>query len=221
MKKIAIFASILSSFLPVLLCLFVTGCKNEPEIVEPVQTSVPSKSDREGARGRKKGATATPEEVAVDRSKEFTPAPTPTPTPSPTPLPEPDVLMATNMHADNGTTDSYGGWCLWANGALQVDGYHIEFPVRSVGIEMRGDKAENVWPEVDLNMYNRTESKNYFPFVRDFITTSGYQEMRIPQDPPLAPGDYLITFRFYNNFVPAEKPGEDRNAYLRKLTFYP
>lgn len=147
------------------------------------------------------------------------------PTPSPTPEEHwpPVVVSAQEMHTDRpgiSAPDSEGGVVLNQAGGLILDNFKLDHVAREVVVEMRGEAAGNVWPEVDVNLYNRTEQKAYFAWPRDFVTSPRYHGYRHTLDVPLPPGEYFITFRYYNNVVPDGVEG-DRNVYLRKITFNP
>jgi len=211
-------------------CIFlVCGCK-EPTVEKALKTPDDIKNSRkQKAKSQRK---ATPESKNAPWQSEMTSdvkveEPTPKPTVTmgivfPTPrVIEPITISAKDMNADNGQEDGQGGWILWSNGATQIDNVKINFPIREIDLEVRGDPALGIWPEVDLNMYNRTNKVNYFPWgIRQSVTTSTYVMMPKAVFPPLPPGDYLIVFRYYNNTVGGD-PKEDRNAYLRKIILKP
>jgi hypothetical protein len=191
---------------------------DKPKVVEALKKPSEIKSSAKQARKpapKHKSSSSRARTPVV----QFTPAATPKPGQTP------QVLMATQMSADTGKADGQGGWNLISNGALQKGAYKIEFPVHEIQLEMKGDPAQNIWPEVELNLHNQTTGKNYFPWsgaesTHDYITTSTYFLYIKPVEPPIPPGEYLITFRYFNNnkSVPG---GEDRNAYLRKIVFVP
>lgn len=190
--------------------LGLTGC-GQPEVVE---------------LARKPGETTqTKERPSAERKSRREPqrrAPRPpAATPTPEIVLEPIEIRATSMHADNGQADGNGGWVLTANGALALDNVKLEYPVRSIALELRGDPAHDIWPEFDVNMYNRTVKKNYFPWPRDYATSTSYHVVRRPVDPPLLPGEYLVTFRYYNNSALPEGSTQDRNIALRRILLYP
>jgi hypothetical protein len=129
------------------------------------------------------------------------------------------TINVATMVADNGTTDSEGGYELVANGALYRDHVRVDFPVNGVTLEMKGDPSGNLWPLIDLGMYNRTEKKNFNPWPQDYVTTSTYHEFHRSLDEPMPPGEYLVTFRYYNN--QPSSVADDLNVFLRKIVLYP
>lgn len=143
------------------------------------------------------------------------------PQPVAPPVREPLIIPAPKMHITaNGQPDGPDGITLTTNGALQIDNVKVEFPVREIGIEMRGSAAGGIWPEVDLNLYNRTTKTNSFPFARDFVTTSGYTMFFRNLDKDLEAGDYLVSFRYYNNSA-EPLAGGDRNVSLKNIYLFP
>jgi hypothetical protein len=190
-----------------LVCL--TGC-GQPEVVELARKPSETTQTKERASAERR-----PRREPTRRVR------TPAPTPTPEVELEPVEISAANMHGDNGQADGAGGWVLTANGALAVDNVKLEYPIRAIALELRGDPAHDIWPEFDVNMYNRTVKKNYFPWPRDYATSTVYHIVRRPIDPPLLPGEYLVTFRYYNNSALPEGSTEDRNIALRRIILYP
>ena len=192
--------------LPVLLAfavLTLSGCREQPRAVEVVK--------KEPDRTLKPTPAPTP---AVETSYTEPIVARPTPRPVPTPI----VLMAVDMPITSGTPDNEGGVCLPMNGKIMTESLKIDFPVHKVVMEMKGRPAGGVWPLVNLNTRNQTIQKNFAALPRTFVTTSTYHLYHLPQKPPLPPGDYQITFRFYNN---QDLDGEDRAVFLRKIEFHP
>lgn len=214
-----------------LAALFISACGDDPKPIVPLKTAEdvkaqPKKPRKTPARPRNRGSAPMSEssyEVAMATSPTPVPMPTQSPalTPEPTKTPEPYhdplILKAVDMpDHDNGAPDNEGGWLLWANGKIQQDMVKLEFTANKLVLDMKGMPALGIWPEVDLNMYNRTTKENFFPFNRDYVTTSSYHEYRVNLTPPLPPGDYLVTFRYYNNATPDDSK-EDRNVFMRRI----
>lgn len=216
----AVTFGVLAAVLLTLGVLSMSGCQRE-KVVEPLKkpeevraamekekqakTQKPKPTRRPSREGRQARATTTPPPAA--------PSPTVVDT-------SPIVIEAASMATDKATTDPQGGKKLTRNGFLQIDNVNIPYPVAKVLLEMRGTPAGNVWPEVDLNMYNRTEKKNFFPWKRDYVTTSTFHVYQGVQNPPLPPGTYLITFRYYNDDG-GSVPNEDRSVTLRRIILQP
>ena len=194
--------------------LLLAGCRQE-EVVKPLKSPEEVRKAGKAKQKPKETAPPTDSETRVRRA---------TPKPTATPIPEDVVLMATSMAADNGSSDSEGGWTLWANGKLQKDMVKLPYTAREVCVEVKGQPASNIWPEFNLNMYNQTTKINHFPLGVDnqYATSSTYYFICKPLIPTeqLEAGDYLVTFRFYNNQVP-EGSSEDRNIWLRKIVLKP
>lgn len=169
---------------------------------------------------RSKVRTPKPPSHATARSVSPATTPASTPEPSPTPAVEPVVVRATDMHYQNGvTTDTEGGLFFYGQAMAQVDHFKLPFPATDVVLEMKGQPAGNIWPEVECKLYSWDKQKWYTPWERDYVTTSTYQEYHKPQQPPLPAGDYIVRLRYYNDLPVPE--GEDRNVWLRKITFLP
>ena len=191
------------------------GCREEVvrplktvEDVRPTETPTPRKTSL--VRSTPQRSAHSPGWAGASSTRS-----TPVPTPALTPM----TIHVSTMFADNGSTDSEGGYQLVANGALYRDHLRLDFTAHGVTLEMKGDPSGNIWPEIDLNMYNRTEKKSFFPWPRDYVTTDVYHEFHRELDRPLPPGEYLVTFRYYNNAGWEVK--DDRNVFLRKVVLYP
>ncbi len=197
------------------------GCKQR-DVVEPLKRPEEIREKMEKEKAEKAKAKAKPTARSGARRSRSSEQAKATPTPSPTPPIDysPIVIDASNMWSDKGTSDPAGGKKLSRNGFLQIDNIQVPYPVAEVILEMKGSPLGNVWPEVDLNMYNRTEKKNFFPWPRDYVTTSSFHLYPKKVDPPLPPGTYLITFRYYND-APAENPAEDRAVTLKRIELRP
>lgn len=212
--------------------LALAGCE-KPPVAELANTadqnqeevSVPGETTQAAARRsqrRRRGPAITPavgqgQGGQVDLAASYVPRPAP----SPTPVPESVAIMATDMATAQGAKDKDGGMLLTSNGALQLDGVKLDFPVSEVELEVRGEPAHEIWPEFDINAYNRTKKVNSYPWPRDYATSTTYHTVRRPIDPPLAPGEYLLTVRYYNNSALPEGSTEDRNFGIRKIVFHP
>lgn len=195
------------------------GCKQRVKIKEKViGEEEPPKEEVEKPRQEPK---VTPKPTRRPQAKT---SKTPTPVPSPTATPPidytPIVVDASAMWTDKATSDPAGGKRLSRNGFLQIDNVQVPYPIAEVVLEMKGSPLGNVWPEVDLNMYNRTEKKNFFPWPRDYVTTSSFHLFAKKVDPAMPPGTYLITFRYYND-TPSENPAEDRAVTLKRIELRP
>jgi hypothetical protein len=197
--------------------LALVSCKQGEKAKKPAEVSEEPSTTEKVEKPRKRSTAA--------RVARRTPAhPTSTPAPSPTPTPtidySPIIIDAAKMWTDKGQPDPTGGKKLSRNGMLQIDNIQVPYPVAEVVLEMKGSPLGNVWPEVDLNMYNRTEKKNFFPWPRDYVTTSSFHKYAKKVDPPMPPGTYLITFRYYND-TPSENPAEDRAVTLKQIELRP
>lgn len=204
---------------------FLVGCQQK-DVVEPLKRpeEVREAMEREKARKAQRKASPSPTAAARRRAASGQPRAAQTPAPSVTPTPEivptPLVIEASAMWTDKGVPDPAGGKMLPRNGFLQIDRVEVPFPIREVVLEMKGTSAGGVWPEVDLNMYNRTAAKNFFPWPRDYVTTSTFTAYAKKVEPPMPPGTYLVTFRYYNHSQ-TEAPGEKRSVTLRRLELRP
>lgn len=208
--------------------LLLCGCK-EPAVEKPLKLPEDIRSRRKNVPKPKRTAVPAPADAPLKNdsstntregatSKTMSTPAVLFPTPR---VVEPITIYAKDMTADNGQEDGNGGWILWSNGATQIDNVKINFPAREIGLEVKGDPALSIWPEVDLNMYNRTTKTNYYPWgIRQYVTTSTYELLTKTINPSMMPGEYLITFRYYNNAVGGEIKA-DRNAYLRKIVIKP
>jgi hypothetical protein len=193
----------------------------KPKPVEVLKTPEEVRAKME--KDREAPARKAPrKDKPVAQTRRATPPPARTPSPTPTPMVDysPVVIQATGMMTETGSPEPEGGWNMSANGALQIDNFDVPYPVKQVVLEMKGNSAVGIWPEVDLNMYNRTEKKNFFPWPRDYVTTSGYHLYTKDVNPALPPGKYLVTFRYYNDRVP-QGSTEDRSICIRKIELNP
>lgn len=199
--------------------LSLVGCKQRVKIKEKVigeETTVKEKVEKPRQEPKASPKPARRPQAKISK--------TPTPVPSPTATPPidytPILVDASAMWTDKATSDPAGGKRLSRNGFLQIDNVHVPYPIAEVVLEMKGSPLGNVWPEVDLNMFNRTEKKNFFPWPRDYVTTSSFHSFAKKVDPPMPPGTYLITFRYYND-TPSENPAEDRAVTLKRIELRP
>ncbi len=201
------------------LLLVLSGCKQE--IVQPLTT--PEKVRKESKKGKPaETATPVPRKTPPPRRAARTPLPGSVRpaevSPGASAAPEPgvdQVILAGQMTADCGTSDTEGGWTLDRNGMIHIMHYPVPVPLREVRIEMKGTKADGIWPEVDLTFYNRTRQEYYYPLPKSYVTWADYAEKIIPVS-RLPEGEYQIALRFYNNEGPETK--EDRKVSLRKIT---
>ncbi|MCX7626215.1 MAG: hypothetical protein N2Z21_08405 [Candidatus Sumerlaeaceae bacterium] len=201
------------------LCL--VGCKQRVKIKEKVLGEEETVAVKESVEKPHLEPTATPRPTRRPQARIVkTPLPAPSPTPTPAIDYTPIVVDASAMWTDKATSDPAGGKKLSRNGFLQVDNVQVPYPIAEVVLEMKGTHLGNVWPEVDLNMFNRTEKKNFFPWPRDYVTTSSFHLFVKKVDPPMPPGTYLITFRYYND-SPSDNPEEDRAVTLKRIELRP
>lgn len=194
-------------------CFTLAGCKS------PATATGGGSSGGKAAKGKTGGAADGRDPVDSLR-QEADAAPTPTPTPAPPPATL--TIAATDMATDCGRPDTSGGLRLASNGFAQKVNFELPFRAYEVVIEMRGDPARGIWPEVDLNVYDAKTEKNHVVFARDFCTSPDYAKFKVPvpQDKIIEPGTYVVTFRFHNN-EDFPDTGEDRSAYLKGITFVP
>ena len=136
------------------------------------------------------------------------------------PRPGPITIMATEMRADVGTSDTEGGWQLNAAGALWVDNLKLEQPVKAILIEAKGQPSAGVWPNIDFGLFERSTQKNAGGWKRDFITSSTYVEYYRDMERPIPAGEYVGVLRFHNNSAKPLNPDEDRNVWVRKIVLY-
>lgn len=198
----------------VVAALLMSGCQR-PEEVKVLKTPDEVEASKKPRKPRVRNEKKT---VSARRTPWLQPD-APAATPTPEVARKSFTLTAADMWSENAaTSDTEGGRTITRRGALQKDNVNIDFPIQEVVLEMKGDPSGNVWPEVNLNMYNRTTKKNYFPWQRDYVTTSSYFEYAKPVEPVMPPGSYLVTFRYYNDEVPSGSK-DDRNVSLRKITF--
>jgi hypothetical protein len=195
-----------------------SACKSD--VVQPLKRpeDVRKDKDKKTSKGRSKATQTT----QTARSRRSTPIPVAGAVPSPTPAEErtPIVIDVSLMWSDKAVDDPEGGKRLPSNGFLQIDYVSVPYPISEVVLEAKGSSLAGVWPEVDLNMYNRSAKKNFFPWPRDYVTTTTFQSYAKKVNPPLPPGTYLITFRYYNDsHVPGT--GEDRSVTLRRIELRP
>ena len=205
------------------------GCGQD--IVEPLTTPDEAKTQKGTVKVTKETAPGAGKRSAPPRRSApapvATPAPArtpaePTPTPGGTGLSDftgPVVIEPWMMVADNGTSDSEGGWCLSSNGLINLQNIALTAPLREVSVQLKGQAADDVWPQVDLVFYNRTTQQYYYPLKEFFVTTAEYHEHRIPLNPPLPAGTYQIALRYYNNEAPGTKG--DRNVFIRRIVLSP
>ena len=199
---------------------FVPGCRKRRVIVkdnsslEQLETEKPAETPQPKATSK---TSTSRRRVAAERV-----VATPTPTPTPTPVIDytPIVIEANRMATDRGKPDPAGGKILTRNGFLQIDGVEVPFPIGEVVLEIKGSPAGNIWPEVDLNMYNRTVAKNFFPWPRDYVTTNTFHRYSKTVNPPMPPGKYLVTFRYYNDGT-SDNPAENRAVTLKSIEIKP
>jgi len=193
-----------------------SACKSD--VVQPLKRPEDVRKDKKGSKGRSKATQTT----QTARSRRAAPTPVGGVAPSPTPAQEraPIDIIVSLMWSDKAVEDPEGGKRLPSNGFLQIDYVSVPYPISEVVLEAKGSPLGGVWPEVDLNMYNRSAKKNFFPWPRDYVTTTTFQSYAKKVDPPLPPGTYLITFRYYNDsHVPGT--GEDRSVTLRRIELRP
>ena len=140
---------------------------------------------------------------------------------TPVPRPDPITIEAGEMRKDNGTSDTEGGWTLVSNGTMILDKLTVDFPVKGILIEAKGQPAGEIWPRVDVNLFKLPEKTSFGGWPEDSITTSTYTEYYRDTQKIIPPGDYIVAFLYKNNSAEPIPPGEDRNVSLRKIVLYP
>lgn len=194
------------------------GCAEEIPVVEPIKRPDQSRTTDMDERVARKKKPKTKKKTPQPGKQANVPA---KPAKPPVKV-DPVILKATEMRTEIGEADAEGGWKVSDNGALQAD-IKTSFSITEMQMEMKADPAGNVWPEVELNLWEKNSKSTYFPWgnrtnTRDFVTTSSYFNYIKPINPPIPPGEYLVTFRFYNNGTVGT---EDRNVYLRRILLLP
>jgi hypothetical protein len=134
-------------------------------------------------------------------------------------------LVAVQAHDMEGTSsfriDPDGGVWMMKNGTLKTDYLHIPFTPENVELELKGEPAAGVWPQLELIAEATTDSR--FQLVpKMYFTTPTYSMLSVPAEKAIPPGEYRLQLNYLNNSTDIP-PGnrEDRNLSVRTILLHP